>query len=350
MDIGFIQAGYQVLWANDLKKDACNTYQENIGSHVVCADISHIDPASIPECDVVIGGPPCQGFSVAGKMDPTDPRSQMIWSFFEVVVAKRPRFFVMENVKALGKLAKFADVRETLLNRFRQAGYRVRFEILNSAEYGVPQARDRFILIGTRDKKSKIAFPKPSDTRISVRTAIGDLPPAGTGINQGVCKAKITIAQRPVRRRSPFAGMLFNGMGRPLDLERPSCTLPASMGGNKTPIIEQNLLEDPSADSWVRAHHAMVMTEEPYDAYQIEVPSYLRRLTVRECARLQGFPDDFLFSGSQSQQFSQIGNAVPPPLAFEIAKSLLPALYQHDTVRSSQRELPFPRPAGPAPS
>jgi len=326
MDIGFIQAGFQVLWANDLNKDACKTYSENIGMHVVCSDISQIDLETIPECDVVIGGPPCQGFSVAGKMDPSDPRSQLIWSFFEVVVAKRPRFFVMENVKSLGTLAKFAAILETLLNSFRQAGYQVRFEIMNSAAYGVPQARHRFILIGSLDEGTPIVFPKPSDQRISVRAAIGDLPPAGTGINQGICKAKITIAKRPVRRRSPFAGMLFNGSGRPLDLELPACTLPATMGGNRTPIIEQNLLEDPSAQSWIRAYHATIRANEEFDTHQIHTPPYLRRLTVRECARLQGFPDEFSFCGSQSQQFSQIGNAVPPPLAYEIAKALIPAL------------------------
>lgn len=342
MDLGFIQAGFKVIWANDFRKDACETYSKNIGKHIVCGDINSIQMSEIPECDLIIGGPPCQGFSVAGRMDPNDPRSQLIWSFYNVVVAKRPRYFVMENVRSLGKLAKFELVRQSLLTHFIEAGYNVRFEILNSAHYDVPQARERFILIGTTDSYDDIVFPERNKATISVRDAIGDLPPPGEGINQGVCRAKITVAQYPVRRRSPFAGMIFNGLGRPLDLDRPACTLPASMGGNKTPIVEQNVLRDPESHSWVKEHHRLVMSGKDFDAFTIEVPNYIRRLTVCECARLQGFPDDFKFCGSQSQQYSQIGNAVPPPLAKHIAKSLMASIRRTAKPRRmSQRNLPL---------
>ena len=319
MDLGFIRAGFEVVWANDIDKYACATYKTNIGDHISCASIQTLNLNDLPDCNIVIGGPPCQGFSVAGKMDLNDPRSQLIWDYLKVVKTKRPRFFVMENVAALGKLDKFQNIREALFNEYLDMGYSIQYQILNSKDYDVPQKRERFILIGTLESSDKIQFPQPTGKEISTRDALIDLDIPGKGINQGICQAKITIAQHPVIRKSPYAGMLFNGLGRPICLDKPSQTLPASMGGNKTPIIDTRLLRDPTSENWIEQHHAKVCTREPFDAYKIEVPSYFRRLTIREAARIQGFPDDFLFCGPQSQQFKQIGNAVPPPFAFHIA-------------------------------
>lgn len=322
MDLGFIRAGFEIIWANDIDKHACATYRSNIGEHITCGSIQAFDLKDLPECDAVIGGPPCQGFSVAGKMDPNDPRSQLIWDYYNVVKTKRPRFFVMENVAALGKLDKFRDIRETLFSEYLKIGYKTKFKILNSKDYDVPQKRERFILIGTLESANKIRFPMPTGDEISARNVLIDLEDPGVGINQGICQAKITIAQHPVIRKSPYAGMLFNGLGRPICLDKPAQTLPASMGGNKTPIIDTRILRSPRAENWIENFHARVSSGEQFDAYKIEVPSYIRRLTVREAARIQGFPDDFLFCGPQSQQFKQIGNAVPPPLAYHIAISL----------------------------
>ena len=320
MDLGFINAGFKVLWANDMDKWACDTYRSNIDDHVVCGPIDSPEAADIPAADVVFGGPPCQGFSVAGRMDPADPRSKLIWEFMRVVRETRPAMFVMENVAALAKLAKFAHIRAALVDRYRDIGYRAIYKVLSSKDYEVAQNRQRMIMIGTRVPEISIQYPPACDHEITTREAIEDLGEPGTGINQGICKARITIAQHPVYRKSPYAGMLFNGLGRPIDLERPAPTLPATMGGNKTPILETNLLKNPRGRSWVKKHHAMVGRGEKFDAYSIKVPKYLRRLTVREAARIQGFPDDFAFSGSQSQQFKQIGNAVPPKLAEHIAR------------------------------
>ncbi|HEY4874899.1 MAG TPA: DNA (cytosine-5-)-methyltransferase, partial [Puia sp.] len=303
-------------------KYACETYKTNIGPHVNCASIELIDLESLPHCDIVIGGPPCQGFSVAGKMDPKDPRSQLIWDYFKVVKAKRPRFFVMENVSALGKLEKFQAIRDSLFEEYQKLGYQIKFQILNSKDYEVPQKRERFILIGSLDPLDQINFPKPCLKEISAREAIIDLGEPGTGINKGICNAKITVAQHPVLRKSPYAGMLFNGLGRPVCLDNPAQTLPASMGGNKTPIIDSKSLKDPGHTNWVETYHKKIMKGESFDAYEIKVPEHLRRLTVREAARIQGFPDDFNFNGTQSQQYKQIGNAVPPKLAFHIATEL----------------------------
>ena len=141
---------------------------------------------------------------------------------------------------------------------------------------------------------------------------------------KGVCDARITTAKCPVLRTSPYAGMLFNGMGRPIDLSRPCQTLPASMGGNKTPIIDTRLLRHPDSPDWLRRLHARAAKGE--DISEVMVPSFMRRITVSEAAALQGFPNDFKFLGSRCDKYRQIGNSVPPPLAEAIAREVVNAL------------------------
>ncbi len=323
MDLGFLRAGVKIIWANDCDKDACETYKKNIGDHIVCGSILDIDYNSLPDCDLVFGGPPCQGFSVAGKMDMNDPRSKLIFAFQDVVAAKRPRYFVMENVAALAKLQKFAEVRERLFSKYSELGYNTRVMVLDSSDYETPQRRERMILIGTTDSLDKIQFPIKCKNKISAREALQGLDAPGTGNNQGVCNAKITVAAFPILRKSQYAGMIFNGMGRPIDLNRPSQTLPASMGGNKTPIIDELLLANPNAEDWLKDWHSFIMKKEPFDAYSINVPSHLRRITVSEAARLQGFPDNYDFCGSQCHKYKQIGNSVPPPFAYHVATAVL---------------------------
>jgi DNA (cytosine-5)-methyltransferase 1 len=152
-------------------------------------------------------------------------------------------------------------------------------------------------------------------TPLNVRSALESLPLFGQPGNDAICTAIITPARIPVLRRSPFAGMLFNGQGRPLDLETPALTLPASMGGNRTPIIDQESLET-GAEPWVIGYHRHLMRG---GAPAKSVPKRLRRLTVQEAAALQTFPTDWKFVGSQSARFRQIGNAVPPELARHVA-------------------------------
>ena len=326
MDLGFQRAGVDIIWANDVDKNACETYRANIGSHIVCGSILDIDYNSLPDCDLIFGGPPCQGFSVAGKMDINDPRSKLIFAFQDIVATKRPLYFVMENVAALAKLEKFAEVRKRLFDRYADLGYNTRFMVLDSSDYETPQKRERMILIGTTNPVEQIQFPPKCNHVITVREALKGLSRPGTGNNQGICKARITVAAFPVLRKSPYAGMIFNGMGRPINLDRPAQTLPASMGGNKTPIIDDALLEDPNANDWLKEWHAFLQTGRDFDAYSIEVPPQFRRITVSEAARLQGFPDGYIFCGSQCHKYKQIGNSVPPPFAYHVATAVLKSM------------------------
>ena len=323
MDLGFRKAGVEVVWANDFNKAACETYRKNFGDEIHCGSIMDIDYETLPDCELVFGGPPCQGFSVAGKMDPDDPRSKLVFEFQKVVKAKRPRYFVMENVAALGRLAKFAAVRKRLLDGYRRMGYRVRFEVLDSQHYSTPQRRERLIMIGTTDEIETFPFPVPSSTLITARDVLSGFDKPGTGNNKGVCEARITLAKHPVLRVSAYAGMLFNGMGRPIDLSRPCQTLPASMGGNKTPIIDTRLLKDPTSPDWLKSIHLKAI--KGADLSKTKVPKFMRRITVSEAAALQGFPKDFEFCGSQCDKYKQIGNSVPPPFAYAIASQLVSA-------------------------
>ena len=321
MDLGFRKAGFTIVWANDFNDAACDTYHANVGKEIHGGSLMDYDYARLPSCDLVFGGPPCQGFSVAGKMDPADPRSRLVFEFQKVVAAKRPRFFVMENVAALARLNRFVDVRTRLLDEYGRMGYRVQFKVLDSQFYETPQRRERMIMIGTRDAKARIAFPRHCRRLITAREVLSALDEAGTGNNLGVCEARITVAKHPVLRSSPYSGMLFNGLGRPIDLDRPCQTLPASMGGNKTPFINTGRLLHPESDDWLETLHRHAIDGEDITKYP--VPPTFRRITVSEAAALQGFPPGFIFRGSKCEQYRQIGNSVPPPFAYHIAKTVL---------------------------
>jgi len=318
LDLGFLNEGFSIVYAVDNDKDSCRTYEQNIGSHVQCLDVRAVSAKALPPADVVIGGPPCQGFSVAGHMDPNDPRSGLVWEFFRVVREARPKAFVMENVKALAALSRWQAVRDDLQKAFEDLQYQVDMVVLNASHHGVPQARERVFFFGTAREYEAISVPAKTSEAPTVRQVLEPLPKPGTPPNLGVCRAKITPAKTPIMRRSPYAGMMFNGQGRPIRLDATVNTLPASMGGNRTPIVDEQELRSGSKP-WVCWYHSHLANGGPPVDH---VPPFLRRLTVTEAALLQTFPLEFSFQGSQSSQYRQIGNAVPPLLASAVAKSV----------------------------
>jgi DNA (cytosine-5)-methyltransferase 1 len=328
LDIGFANAGYEILWANDYDKKACETFRANHGDIIEHGSIDDFVPmlGKFKGADIVFGGPPCQGFSVAGKMDPDDERSKLVFSFMNVVEKVQPRAFVMENVKALGALDKWSLVREKLFNRGYELGYKYRnIFILNASEYGVPQKRERMFFIGLKEPGDindffgvENHFEKYKSKAPKVGEIIRKLGRAGSPTNPNTCKAKITIATNPILRRSPYAGMLFNGAGRPIDPNGYANTLPASMGGNKTPFVDEAHIFD-DEPSWVEKYHKSLWEGggKPLD-FQ-EAPKNLRRITVNEAIRLQTFPDNYIFVGGNNAAYKQIGNSVPPKLAEVVA-------------------------------
>lgn len=335
LDLGFIAAGFEPAFANDINADAIKTYsaaiamiEERLGKafdhNIITGDVRQIEELPTRGCaEIVIGGPPCQGFSVAGKMDPNDPRSRHVFDFLAMVKRIEPQAFVMENVKALAKNRRWSGTIADIRNQAEKIGYKTYLDVLNSADYGVPQTRERMFLVGLRNKTAEYRYPAPTVTKhIAVTEALHSLPTLGSPGNNQTCKAKITPAKEPILRQSPFAGMLFNGQGRPMDMGKPAPTLPASMGGNRTPIVDQETL-DTGSKQWVEMYHRHLV--EGGGVAQ-SAPSRLRRITVQEAATIQSFPKDMPWRGSQSSQYRQIGNAVPPKMSYAIATSVASAL------------------------
>jgi len=338
LDIGFHDIKADVVNACELNKHACDTYTANFPDvPLFRGNVSEALEADFfdTEADVLVGGPPCQGFSVAGKMDPEDPRSLEIFTFIKVLQKTKPQAFVMENVKALATLTKWEFVRERIFAQASKVGYEVEMHLLNSEHYGVPQRRERVFFIGFSTKNGKalaqealISFSRTLKLQTAaprpLKSIVRDLGPAGSQGNSRVCNAKVNFTPRPIMRRSPYAGMLFNGAGRPINPDGVCPTLPASMGGNKTPIVDEAQIFE-GKDSFVESYHAGLMGGGTPRSGQ--APSCLRRLTIDECIAVQTFPADYEFCGSNSSIFKQIGNAVPAKVGKAVAVSIKEGLF-----------------------
>jgi DNA (cytosine-5)-methyltransferase 1 len=245
----------------------------------------------------------------------------------------RPRAFICENVKAFAELSKWGEVRANLTARAEKS-YLVMMVVLNASEFGAPQNRDRMFLIGI----DRARFPgRQADFEKLIWTVLGErkarapsvgeiirkLGPAGSARNNRTCSAKITHASNPIMRKSPYAGMLFNGAGRPLPADGIAPTLPASMGGNKTPIVDEAEIFE-GEPSYVEAYHKTLT--EGHAPRRGDAPRRLRRLTVDECLAIQTFPPDYILKGSKSAMYRQIGNAVPCRLAEAVAHAATAAI------------------------
>lgn len=288
LDLGFTMAGHEIVWANDIYEDAVETYRRNLGDHIVCKDIALVDEADIPDCDIIIGGFPCQGFSVANvKRHVDDERNVLYKQLIRIIEAKKPKFFLAENVKGLTNLAKGA-VFQMILSDFRALGYQVDFHILNAADFGVPQTRQRVIIVGVRnDVDFTYNFPHPTHSKtgadglpkwVSVSKALAGIPDPDQPNdlpNHEYSKYKLN-----------FNGYLGH---RQLDPEKPAPTVTAR-GDNKGGVV---ILPHPNAE---------------------------RRMSCRELAKIQSFPLDYEFYGNRSSVYRQIGNAVPPLLGYAVAK------------------------------
>jgi DNA (cytosine-5)-methyltransferase 1 len=311
---GLQLAGWRVVQAIDFDANCVATHQMNFPTTAVsCEDARELKWRQFRGLDLLAGGPPCQPFSVAGHLQAHNDVRDMIPEFVRAVREAKPRAFMMENVPGLATprhLPYLAGVIEQLSS----LGYAVRAMILDAADFGVPQHRRRLFLVGL-PPMVQFEFPLPeygpgsSRPHMSVAEALKGVPVDKP--NQAI----VTYAKRPVLRRSPWAGLLLNGKGRPLNPKAPSLTIPATAGGNRTHIL------DPGG-VLLKYHRHLMKGGKPRTG---RVPG-VRRITVRESARLQSFPDDFLFSGRTSSQYSQIGNAVPPLLAAALATAIRRAL------------------------
>ncbi|MEQ2846467.1 DNA cytosine methyltransferase [Bilophila wadsworthia] len=284
LDLGLSQAGHNIVWANDIDKDAVATYRKNIGNDIVLADIKDIDINIIPHADVVVGGFPCQGFSLANlQRKVEDERNHLYKFFYRIIKEKKPNFFIAENVKGILSLGK-GTVINHILNDFEEAGYRTTYYLVNMANYGIPQTRQRVIIVGksiSLSEKVKFIFPKETHSKN----------------NQSGCKW-ISIKEALEHYPDPLEDNNYlNHIGSSYKVEYRNFTGHRQTDPNKPcPTI----LARGNGKGGVCA-----------------IPHYngKRRLTIRESATIQTFPEYFYFCGTMNSCYRQIGNAVPVKFA-----------------------------------
>ena len=321
LSLGLHIAGWNVIAAIEYDRQATITYKQNFPhTTVICSDICTVDLKQFQDIDLLAGGPPCQPFSVAGKQQAAKDARDMIPQFTRAVNEIKPRAFLMENVKGLVS-TKHRSYALSAIHEFEKLGYSVYWVVLDAAMYGVPQHRERVFFVGL-PKGKYFKFPSPThgpgapQPYVTAGQALNDVSQDEPN------RAIVSYAKNPVLRPSPWAGMIINGKGRPINIDTPGPTIPATAGGNRTHII------DP--DRVLFEYHRHLMNGGTPRSGRVEG---VRRLNVRESARLQSFPDDFVFTGSKSTQYRQVGNAVPPLLAAAVASSVYKALKTTEDVQ-----------------
>lgn len=303
LSLGLQMAGIDVIAAIESDVHCVST----LALHLPYASIYDDDIRSLDlsvyrqKIDLVVGGPPCQPFSSGGMRASTADARDMMPSFLRAISEIKPQAFLLENVRGLivGQRSTYFN---QLIAEFQNLGYQTTWDILNAADYGIPQKRLRLFVVGIKNENFIFPTPTHGDNRILPYVSVKDtLPKERLGEPN---TAKVTYAKNPDLRPSPYHGQLFNGGGRPIKLDEPSPTILASAGGNKTHFIDDFNLVPPY-------HHHLINGGTP----KVGVLSGARRLTVEESALIQTFPKDAIFVGPRTSQYAQIGNAVPPRLA-----------------------------------
>lgn len=373
MDLGFMQAGFDIVWANDFQKDAVMTYQANIGDHIVLGDIRSIKSSDIPDNpDIIIGGFPCQGFSIANKhRSMEDERNFLYRELWRIIRDKQPKFFLAENVKGLISMAN-GEIIEMIKTDFESIGYSVEWKILTTSEYGVPQNRERVFIMGNRiGVENEFPFPTHSFTSgvlmppIKVKEAIEWLSDAPLKDVSFEWKGKI------VHNHIAATNVHDKFFARKFDLHQPDICEYLQVWRKEKGISVKQIDEIfgyrhtaghwfrkdksgsiPKVHDWWRlkellgfdnTYDEVVTTfvekeitfeqnlritnwDTPSDTITASGPEIHinkeRRLSVREAAILQTFPLNHIFHGSKSSQYRQVGNAVPVLMAYHLAKTI----------------------------
>lgn len=289
LDLGFRDAGFRLSWALDNDPDSCETYRANLGDHVRCVDVRKADFADLGSVEVIIGGFPCQGFSIANQHRAiSDERNTLYLEFVRAVRTLQPRAFVAENVKGILSLGGGSVIRQ-IAQDFADLGYRIDYRLLDAASFGIPQHRRRVFIVGTRIEESvDLSWPEPVCPRQqpfkSISEGLSGIPDPGGG-----CDLPNHIGSQYKVTSRNFTGH------RSTNPNKPSPTILARGNGGG-------------------------------GVCAINHPRNHRRMTVREQAVLQDFPLRFEFAGTMSSAYRQVGNAVPPGLARRVAGMLLDAL------------------------
>lgn len=311
LDLGFKNAGFNILWANEYDKNIWNTHIKNFPNTILSKkSILDVNEKYIPNCIGMIGGPPCQSFSEAGaKKGTTDPRGKLFWDYIRVLKDKQPLFFVAENVSGLLSLRHKNELNSFLI-AFDNAGYNVDVNLYLASEYGVPQDRERLIFVGYRkDLNKKFSRPLKVDNKLLLKdTILGMSEPIST--KSGHTNINTTLANHEYMTGG-FSSM-FMSRNRVRSWEETSFTILAT--ARQTPLHPQ-------------APKMINIGKDKFQFKQGEETLY-RRLSVRECARIQTFPDNYIFLYSKIEDgYKMVGNAVPVKLANQIALTIKKDLF-----------------------
>lgn len=306
LSLGFDNAGFKNLFSVEFIKTYAETYEKNFPKHkMIVDDIKNIDNDKIKQLignnsvDIIVGGPPCQGFSIAGKIGRNfidDDRNRLFKEFVRFVDLLKPKMFIMENVSAMERHNNGKTIKE-ISEEFKKCGYDIKYKVLLASEYSVPQERRRIFIVGTKFKNS-FQFPEKSSTMVTVEDAIKDLP----RLESGECSSI------PNHNAMKHSKQMLEKMSYIKD------------GGDRNDIPEDIRPKSGDPRKYIRYNSKKPSFCITGDMRKVFHYSQNRALTCRELARIQTFPDSFIFYGNSGQIQQQIGNAVPPLLAEKIAR------------------------------
>lgn len=287
---------FEIVYALDFDKYAVDTYNKNFVHKAECADICDVDFSKIPDVDVMIGGFPCQSFSTVNPTkDTNDARANLYKQIVRFLKEKQPKYFICENVKGLMTLQKGAIITK-ILDEFKSMGYNVRYRLIKAVEYGIPQRRERVIIVGIR-KDLEYTFEYPNAT-----TKEGHYIPLSAVIdNLAIPESKYYFSERAVLGVKNAKNNMKRGLWQ--DLNAPCLTVTAHL-----------------AKTSMNSRDPILLVDAEKELY--------RRFTPREAARIQSFPDSFVLNASEPKSYKQIGNAIPPVLMWHIAEALQKAIYK----------------------
>jgi len=309
LDLGFQKAGFNVIWANEYDREIWETYEKNHTNTILDRrSMINIKENEVPDCDGIIGGPPCQSWSEAGALRGiNDKRGQLFFDFIRILENKQPKFFLAENVSGM-LLPRHQEALQNIKEMFKNAGYELSFKLLNASDFHVPQDRKRVFFIGIRkDLGFRFEFPKTTFPKITLNDAISDLKesvlPAKEYNKTNGSECKIPNHEYMIGGFST----IFMSRNRVRSWDEQSYTIQA--GGRHAPIHPQA-----PKMKFIEQNKRIFVPGKEY---------LYRRLSVRECARIQTFPDNFIFYYNKvAAGYKMIGNAVPVNLAKFLAKSI----------------------------
>lgn len=312
LDLGFNKAGFNTIWANEYDKTIWDTFETNFPNvKLDKRSISEIKSKDIPTTDGIIGGPPCQSWSEAGAgRGIKDKRGQLFFDYIRILQEKKPKFFLVENVVGILQ-PKHSKAFNCFLQKFEEAGYLLSWKLLDANDYNVPENRLRVIIVGYRkDLNKKFVFPKPQKYKPTLKDAISDLPEPVKALKKNKTNGILNIPNHEymIGTFSP----IFMSRNRVRSWNEPSFTIQA--GGRQCPL-------HPQAPK-------MLFIEQNKRQFVPGKENLYRRFSIRECARIQTFPDTFIFKYKDlTDGYKMVGNAVPVNLAKVIAKQIKKDLF-----------------------